>query len=148
MWAERAVVRYELALECGHPVALDGAGDDRDRPPRRRAQRALEGGVVMAVDLGDDPAEGAELLAQRLEREHVADPAEALEAVRVDDQAQAGRRQVAGERHGLPDRALVELAVADEAEGAGVAAVGAVGEGAAERDRHAVAERARGELDA
>ena len=37
---------------------------------------------------------------------------------------------MAGERDGLPDRALVQLAVADQAERAAVAAVGAVGEGA------------------
>ena len=58
-------MRHELALDGGHAVTLDRAGDDRDGAPRGGAQGAREGGVAVAVEVWSlEPAAFASFVAE------------------------------------------------------------------------------------
>ena len=117
-----------------------------------RAGSACEGieqrGVIVAIDLDDVPAEGAPLVRQRLEIVGLGDGGALLQAVAVDDQGQVGELAVAGGHRRLPVAAFLQLAVAGDDEGAEIGAVHLPGDGDADRDRQAVAERPGIGLDA
>src|SRR3954447_14602420 len=103
--------------------------------------------MVVAVHVDGVPAERVELYVQGAQVEYLLGPAERLEAVRVDDQRQVREAQVPGERDGLPDRALVHLAIARQAERAPAGVLVALRQGHADGDRGTVAERAARHLD-
>ncbi len=74
--------------------------------------------VVVAVGLVHGPAEGTELVGQRVEAHGRFGAVTLLEAVPVDDANELVQAEVAG-RHGrFPHRTLLEFAVAGEHEGA------------------------------
>ena len=111
-----SVVATSVVLHEAHAVALDGAGDDRVGRPGCDGQGAAQGLVVVAVDLGDRQPNASSFAGSGSRSSTSPRRAEALEAVGVDDRRQVGEPQVAGERDRLPDRALVQLAVADQAD--------------------------------
>src|SRR3972149_1815817 len=107
-------------------LAFDGVGDDH-AGAARGLFRALQGlddlALVVAVALLHLPAEGAPLIGKRLRAHDVLDEAVVLDAVAVDDGSQGGEAVVGGRPRRLPDLAFVQLAVAEEAVDAVVAAV-------------------------
>src|ERR1700722_2999876 len=133
-------------------VALPGPRDDHHgfMAPwiRQLVERPQQGGRVVAVDLPHRPAEGLEALAERLDVHRLRRGPGAGEAVRVHDRDQVAQLVVRGGHRGLPDLALLQLAVAGEHERPVVAA----GEPGRERhpgaDRQVVPERPGGEVDA
>jgi hypothetical protein len=85
------VVPLGPVLHERHTLALDGVGEDADRPAlTRRTQRRQQLRVVVAVDHADLPAEAGPLVGQRLELLGVLRARALLQAVAVDD-----RREVA-----------------------------------------------------
>src|SRR2546422_225455 len=115
--------------------------------------RALSSATMVAVDLDHRPAERLPLLDDRLEVEDLRHEVVELDAVFIEDHgevadAMRGLSELRP-RHGrLPHLAFLDLAVAEDA----VHAVRLVAEAKTERqpqrDRQALAERARGRLDA
>ena len=84
----------------------------RPRSSGRALEPLDERREVVAVDLGDGPAEGAPLVGQRLEAHRALGRVALLEAVAVDDDRQVVEAEVRG-RHGrFPVAALLQLAVA------------------------------------
>ena len=144
---ERLAVLAGQVLDRLDALALLGAGDDR----RRLALGGLGLGVggldlvdVVAVDLDRVPAEGADALgvAGQVPAEHRL--AGLAQAVDVDDRDDVVQALPAGVLEGLPHRALGHLGVAAQAPHAvGQLVEMAAGHRDADRDRQALAERAR-----
>ena len=104
--------------------------------------------MVVPVDLGNVPAEGAPLVGERLEAVGLLRAGALLEAVAVDDHGEVGELAVAGEHAGFPVAAFLQFAVAGHHENAPGGAADLAGDRHADRDRHAVAERPGIGLDA
>ena len=140
-----------LVLHEIHALAFDGVGDDHHRPLRLRV-RGVDGVAdlveVVAVDLEHAPAEGLELLVERLQRHDLLGRAVEAEVVAVDERREVGELVVAGGHGGLPHRALVALAVAEHAVGAVRVLLHPGAQGDADREREAVAQRAGRAVDA
>src|SRR5579884_2583465 len=140
-----------VALHPLHAAALDRVGDDQ-------LGRGVIGGVegvediedrieVVAVDGVDPPAEALKALGERLEAHDRLGLAVDREVVAIDDADERAELELVGRHRGLPDLALVELAVAHQAVDAEGAALHAGAERHADAHRQAVAERARAEVD-
>jgi hypothetical protein len=143
---EGLAVPAGLVLHLGDALSFDRFGDyDRrlSSGARRFLVGAVDGGEVVAIDLDRVPAEGPGPAGVGVEIPAVHGLAPLAEAVDVDD----GRKVVEpAERRmleGLPHRALGDLAVSAEAPYAVRKPVELLpGEGDADRDRQALAERA------
>src|SRR5699024_2198823 len=103
---------------------------------------------VVAVAAAGDPAEGLELVGDRLHREHLGGPAVGLLVVEVDDRDEVVQRVVRGDRGGLPGGALAELAVGEQVVHEAVGALALQAHRDSVRDPEAVPEGAAGDLDA
>ena len=125
-------------------------GDDAQRlgAPRGPRQRVDQRGGVVAVHVDDLPAESAELVGERLDVVGLGDARALLQRVAIDDQSQIGELVVPGGHRRLPIAALLQFAVAGDDEDAKVRLVDLPGDGDADGDRQAVAERAGVGLDA
>ncbi len=154
---ETTTVVFGAPLHEGDALPLDRVGDDRDRSPvtpRRLVERTQDVDHVVAVHLDDAPSEGRPLgdqLARDLRWEAsvgaVARPAVLLQLVVVDDRDQVVEA-VAGRRHGgLPDLALLALAVAEHHVRPHVEAAEARPEGHPHGGRDAHAERPAGHVE-
>ena len=104
--------------------------------------------MVVAVDLADLPAEVAQFRGERFEVEDLADAAEALDAVGVDDRHEVVQLVLGREEQRLPVGTLVHLAVAQQNERAPRLALALGGQRAAAAERQTVAERAGGKINA
>jgi hypothetical protein len=102
----------------------------------------------VTIHLARGPTEGAPLIDERRKVEHLVAAAGGLPFVVIDDDDEAAETLRGSEHGGLPDGALVALAVAHDDEGA----VGFFRETGREReadaDRQSVTERAGGQFDA
>ena len=115
----RQVVPLDLALHEGDALAEDRAA----RPARAAAPASRSSArIVSASATGSWPSTSCtsqpnarQRSADRREVEHVLRVAERLLAVDVDDRDEVRQPVVRGEHHGLPDRALVALGVAEQA---------------------------------
>ena len=140
-----------LVLDGLHALALDRARDDRRRRPGRRARllvRAVDRLDVVAVDLDRGPAERLDAAPVRVDVPAVHRLAALAETVDVEDRGQVVELGERGVLERLPHRALGELAVAAQAPDAiGQSVQPLAGERDADRDRQALAERARRDVD-
>src|SRR5688572_29032766 len=91
--------------------------------------------VVVAVDLDDVPAEAAPALGRLTEGHDLFGGSVDLQAVAVEDGAEVVELVMGGGHRGLPDLALLRLAVSEDAVGAVVAVVQAGRKGHADRAR-------------
>ena len=114
---------------------------------RARSKARRHGVDVVAVDPLGVPAEGLELGQQRLEAQHLGRGAVGLHVVDVDDGDQVVELVVPGRHRRLPDRALVELAVGEQAVDEGRRLLALQRQAEADRERQAVAQRAAADLD-
>ena len=97
---------------------------------------------------GDDlETECVELGAERLESQHLLGPADALDAVAIDEPHDVGQPAMGNEQGRLPGAPLVELAVGGEAEEAPVASVENRPQGHPGAQREPVAQATRRERD-
>ena len=103
---------------------------------------------VVAVDLVRIPAERRPFVAQRRQHQRLVGARGRLPLVVVDDDADVFELLRGGEHRGLPDRALVVLAVGQQREDAEALALDPARQRHAAAERQAVAERAGGGLDA
>ena len=103
---------------------------------------------VVAVDLHHVPAEGAPLVGQGLHGHDLVDPAVDLDAVAVHDGHQVLQVVVVGGHGGLPDHALLDLAVAQHDIGHVVLVVELARQGHTHAHGQAVAQGAGGHVDA
>ena len=76
----------------------------------------------MSVSGDHVEAKGAQLRIEGLEGHHLLGAADALDTVAVDEPHDVGQLAMGNEEGGLPDAALVELAIGREAEEAPLAA--------------------------
>ena len=143
-----------LALDVGGlggAVALDGARDDHRRPAGGRlglGEGAVDLGDVVAVDLDRVPAGGLGALGVGLEVPAVHRLAALAQAVDVDDGHEVVQAVDPGVLDGLPDRALRHLGVAAQGEDAVGEAIQVAGaQRDARGDRHALPQRAGGDID-
>src|SRR3972149_2437460 len=121
-----------------------GAGRGLFRAPQGLDDLAL----VVAVAPLHLPAGGRPLIGKRLRAHDVLDEAVVLDAVAVDDGSQVGKAVVRGSHRRLPALAFVQLAVAEEAVDAVVAAVQARRQALTDGVRQPLTERAARHLDA
>src|SRR2546430_261647 len=101
-------------LHEGNAVPLDGACDDRRRAlsaAGSSAERALDGGRIVTVDLVDVDVKAPQLVGERIEVRDLAGRSETLQAVEVDEDGQTAQPLVRREGERFPGRALVPLAV-------------------------------------
>ena len=115
---------------------------------RARSRAVSDLAHVVAVDDLGLPAEGGELAVDRVEIEHFFGGAGLLVVVAVDDQGQVIEPELGRGRGRLPILPLVELAVAGQNIRVIALLVDAGGQGMADADATALAERAGRGLDA
>ncbi len=148
---DRAIVAGDRVLHEAHALALDRVGREPGGLSLLERQ-VLQGGVdlpdVVAVDLAIGPAAGANLVAQRLQVEHVLAESQGLDLVVVDDHGQVVEMVLGGQQDRLPGGAGVAVAVAHQAEIAVLPSGPLGGQGHAAGHRQPVAQRAGGELHA
>lgn len=103
---------------------------------------------IVAVDFADGPPTGTPFVGEGREIENVADIAQALNFVVVDDGGQTIEAVMRGEENRFPDRAFVALAIAQEHEYAKRSGIVFGGESHSAAEGKAVTERAGGDFDA
>lgn len=107
-----------------HPWAAE-----RERPVRSGGrQRPGNRAGIVAVQVGGGPAEGLPLRGDRLDRRDRVHGTVDLGVVRVDQDREPVQAVVGGEHRGLPDLALLQLAVAEQGEDPGATAGETIGE--------------------
>src|SRR5438876_833317 len=151
----RLAVPLGVVLHERDPLALDGVGhDERRRPPGglRLIERFVDVVHVVPVDLEDGPAECLPLRHDRLEVHDLRHEVVELDLVVVEDHAEVVERTVGlaelRPRHRrLPHLAFLGLAVAEDAVDARTGGAELEAERQSERDRQALAQRARRCLD-
>src|SRR3954469_6899075 len=111
-----------------------------------RIERRHERVDVVAVHALNVPAERLEPLVQRLEAGHLARRAVGLLVVDVDDADQVVELEMTGRPGALPDRALAQLAVREQAIHEGVRLLALQPEAEADGERAPAAAAAAGEL--
>src|SRR5216117_354581 len=152
----RLAVPLGVVLHERDPLALDGVGhDERRRPPGRlgRIERLPDLVRVVAVDLEDGPPERLPLRDDGLEVHDLRHEIVELDLVVVEDDAEVvervgGPAELRRRHRRLPHLPLLDLAVAEDAVDARRSGAELEPERHAERDRQALAERARRRLDA
>jgi hypothetical protein len=110
-----------------------------------RGQQRLH---VVAVDALREPAGRPPLVLRGLDAQHRVGGPVGLQGVHVDHRGEPAEPVVGGAHRGLPRRALVELAVGEEVEHAGVGALQAQAERHPDGHGQAVPERPAGDLHA
>src|SRR6266571_62770 len=151
----RLAVPLGVVLHERDPLALDGVGHDERRRPAGRLrliERFVDVVHVVPVDLEDGPAERLPLRHDRLEVHDLRHEVVELDLVVVEDHAEVVERTVGlaelRPRHRrLPHLAFLGLAVAEDAVDARAGGAELEPERQSERDRQALAERARRCLD-
>src|SRR5207253_3350524 len=142
-----------VVLHVGDALALDRARDHGRRLPLVRlggAQRPDHVLDVVAVALDHVPAEGGELLARIRARGLdgarltlvIHQPAELLQRVEVEDRGQVVELVAFGDERRLPDLPLLDLPVAEDAEGVEVHLLQLGSERESNADRQPLPERA------
>lgn len=147
------VMPQNVVLHESNSFTLDGIGDYHDGLVAVVAgscftEGAAEGGVVVPVDFKDAPPECFPFGCEVLEFEGVLVEVEALHMVVVNDCHEIVEPEMVGEKRGLPDGALVALAVAEDNKHAPGAAVFLSGVGHARTYAKAMPEGAGGKVDA
>jgi len=147
---DRLAVPAVPALDQGHALALDGAGENHGRAPGGRGgflERTQDCPDVVTVDDDGMPAEG---LPPVPVRRHVVAPlrrAALAESVHVGDGAQVVEPVAIRDLGRLPHRALCRLAVADQHVGTVVRADAAGVERDADRGANALTQRSGRHVD-
>ena len=148
----RLAVPTRLVLHERHALALHRARDQRMGLARaiglRRSERLHERGHVVAVHFARIPAEGLELRCEIARIAHIGRVAVDLQAVAVHDGHQVVEVAMRREHGSLPYLPFLAFAVAEQGEHALRLAVQLETGRGARRDGQALAERARGHLDA
>ena len=111
------------------------------------SERVVDLGVVVAVDLADCPTEVAPLVGQRFEVQDLFDAAETLYLVVIDDGHEIVELVVRGKQCGLPRRAFVAFAVAQQHHRPKCLAAGLCGQCHSAADRQPMSERTGGNID-
>src|ERR1022692_1534837 len=149
----RQVVGSHRVLHVANAVTFDRVGNDGDRSLlacQNTCAVVADGqqrAEIMTVGGDDVEAEGLELRAQRLEGQHLLGPADALNAVAIDQPHDVGQLAVGNEEGSLPGAPLVELAVGGEAEEAPLASVEDGPDGHARAKREPMTQAPCGERD-
>src|SRR3954451_12262542 len=148
---EVADVPVLVELHPVHAATLDGVRDDELRGTlagRGEGVERVEDGVeVVAVDALDVPAECPELVDQRLDAHERLGGTVDRQLVAVDDGDKGAGAELPCGHGGFPHLSLAELAVAEHAVGAVVAALHTSGEREAEAQRQPVPEGTGAEVD-
>src|SRR5262249_61790187 len=151
----RFAVPFGVVLHERNALALHGVGDDERRAGRvdlRLIERLADLIDVVPVDFDPRPAERLPFLDQWLEVEDLRHEVVELNAVFIEDHSEVAESMAGlpelGSRHGrLPHLTFLDLAVAENAVHAIRLAAETKAERHPQRDRQALAERARGRLD-
>ena len=147
---QRLAVPAVLVLDGRHALALQRAREDRGRPAGQRlgvAVRLVDLLDVVAVDLDRVPAEGSRALGEHAGVTPDHRLAALPEAVDVDDRREVVECVVRRVLERLPHRSLGELGVsAEHPDAVGQPVEVPAGDGHADADRQALAERAGGDV--
>src|SRR3989344_6647335 len=134
---------FKVVLHEADAFPHHRAEDDDARPGFRGSAESLQNPAdIVAVRLDDMPAEGAELVRERLQGEHLLGAASLLLAVAVDECGEIAELVVRSRHKRLPARALLELSVAEGHENPSFPMVQPIGEREPHRGREALSKTA------